>query len=63
MDIVSQNGMARHEMRALALEAGFSEAGVVSLPHAEEARDAGRFAEWIGAGRAISNVRLRMGGW
>jgi epoxyqueuosine reductase len=36
----------------LALEAGFDEAGLVGLPYAEEARDAHRFREWIGAGRA-----------
>ena len=39
-------------MRALALEAGFSEAGPVALPYADEARDAGRFEEWVRAGRA-----------
>lgn len=38
--------------RALALEAGFDEAGLVVLPHADEARDAARFQEWIGEGRA-----------
>src|SRR5579871_6679590 len=50
--IDAQGAICRDEARALALEAGFAEAGVVSLPHAEEARDAGRFADWIGAGRA-----------
>ena len=44
--------LSREEVRALALEAGFTEAGVVALPHAQEARDAGRFTEWLGAGRA-----------
>ena len=39
-------------MRALALEAGFAEAGVAALPYAEVERDAGRFAEWVQAGRA-----------
>lgn len=38
--------------RALALEAGFSEAGLVPLPHADEDRAAGRFAAWIAQGRA-----------
>jgi epoxyqueuosine reductase len=38
--------------RALALEAGFTEAGVVALPHAQEDRDARRFADWIEVGRA-----------
>ncbi len=40
--------------RALALAAGFSEAGLVALPRAEEERDAARFAAWIEAGRAGS---------
>ena len=31
---------------------GFDEAGLVELPYPQEARDAGRFAEWIDAGRA-----------
>lgn len=51
---VSQAGLAREEARTLVLEAGFAEAGLVPLPYAEEARDASRFAEWIGAGRAGS---------
>ncbi len=38
--------------RALALAAGFAEAGLVALPHADEARDAARFEEWVRAGRA-----------
>jgi epoxyqueuosine reductase len=49
---IPEAGLAREEVRALALEAGFAEAGLVPLPHAEESRDASRFAEWIGAGRA-----------
>lgn len=40
--------------RALAVQAGFDEAGAVALPHHEAARDAARFEEWIGAGRAGS---------
>ena len=40
------------EARLIALEAGFTEAGVVALPHAKEARDAKRFSEWLTAGRA-----------
>jgi epoxyqueuosine reductase len=47
-----QNALIVERARVLALEAGFTEAGVVSLPHAEEARDAARFASWIDAGRA-----------
>jgi epoxyqueuosine reductase len=45
-------GLARAEVRALALEAGFAEAGLVALPHSADDRDAARFAEWVGAGRA-----------
>ena len=40
------------QIRALALEAGFTEAGVVSVPHEEEERDAGRFERWLDAGCA-----------
>jgi epoxyqueuosine reductase len=46
--------LTRDRARALALEAGFHEAGVVALPHAQEARDASRYADWIDAGRAGS---------
>jgi epoxyqueuosine reductase len=38
--------------RSLALESGFSEAGLVALPHHREARDARRFEAWIKAGHA-----------
>ena len=38
--------------RAFALDAGFQEAGLVSLPYEAEARDAARFREWVAAGRA-----------
>ncbi len=40
------------QIRALAQQAGFTEAGIVALPHAREARDAARLAEWLGEGRA-----------
>ena len=42
------------DVRAWALEAGFTEAGVVALPHPENGRDAARFEQWIGAGNAGS---------
>jgi epoxyqueuosine reductase len=42
------------QARALALEAGFDNAGLVALPHTEAERDASRFATWIDAGRAGS---------
>jgi epoxyqueuosine reductase len=41
-------------VRKWAKEAGFAEAGVVGLPYPGEERDAKRFAEWVGAGRAAS---------
>ena len=44
--------LTREQARALALEAGFTEAGLVGLPHGNQERDAARFAEWVGAGRA-----------
>lgn len=44
--------LTRERARAAALEAGFAEAGLVALPHAEEARDAARFAEWVAGGSA-----------
>ena len=40
--------------RGWALEAGFSEAGVVALPYAHDDRDAARFESWIRAGNAGS---------
>jgi epoxyqueuosine reductase len=44
--------LSRQQARAWALEAGFAEAGLVALPHAQEARDAARFKEWVQAGHA-----------
>ncbi len=44
--------LSREQVRALALEAGFTEAGLVALPHANQERDAARFEEWVRAGRA-----------
>ena len=44
--------LTREQVRALALEAGFTEAGLVALPHANQERDAARFEEWVRAGRA-----------
>ncbi len=41
-------------LRALALHAGFTEAGLVSLPHAHDTRDAQRFEHWVDAGRAVT---------
>lgn len=39
-------------VRLLAHKAGFSDAGLVALPHAADARDARRFEEWVREGRA-----------
>jgi len=39
-------------IRKLALEAGFTEAGWVALPHSQTERDASRFKQWIEVGRA-----------
>ncbi len=44
--------LEREAARALALQAGFSDAGVVALPHGQDQRNAERFENWIGAGRA-----------
>ena len=39
-------------VRSLAIEAGFTEAGLVALPHMQEERDASRFQQWLKEGRA-----------
>ena len=46
--------LTRERARALAQEAGFTEAGLVALPYEETARDADRFTQWIENGRAGS---------
>jgi len=45
-------GLAHRDARAAAMDAGFSDAGLVALPYAAEARDAGRFREWVRKGHA-----------
>ena len=47
-------GLSRELVRALALESGFSESGLVALPHPAEERDGARFKEWLLAGRSGS---------
>ena len=47
-------GLSRERVRGWAKEAGFAEAGVVGLPHHGDERDAERYVEWVGAGRAAS---------
>ncbi|KAA6461291.1 tRNA epoxyqueuosine(34) reductase QueG [Acidobacteria bacterium AB60] len=44
--------LTREQSRALALEAGFREAGLVALPHSNNERDARRFTDWIRQGRS-----------
>jgi epoxyqueuosine reductase len=46
--------LAREPVRALALEAGFTDAGLLALPYAHESRDAARFEEWARSGRAAT---------
>lgn len=52
-------GLTLEDIRLRALEAGFSEAGLVALPHPEEARNASRFEAWIEAGHAGSMTWLK----
>jgi epoxyqueuosine reductase len=47
-----ESKLTHDDVRAVARDAGFSDAGLVALPYAAEARDAGRFREWVGKGRA-----------
>ncbi|MGC9159358.1 MAG: tRNA epoxyqueuosine(34) reductase QueG [Terracidiphilus sp.] len=46
--------LSSEQARALALDAGFTEAGLIALPYDHQQRDAERFAEWVEAGRAGS---------
>ena len=46
--------LTREAAYALATGCGFTNAGLVSLPHPGESRDASRFTSWIEAGRAGS---------
>ncbi len=47
-----RTGLSAAEVRSWAKEAGFTEVGVVALPHGADERDAERFEGWIGAGNA-----------
>ena len=44
--------LKRDQLRALAREVEFSDAGLVGLPHVHETRDAERYKSWIADGRA-----------
>ena len=46
--------LSQELVRALAVEAGFADAGLVALPHGDESRDGDRYEAWIAAGRAGS---------
>jgi epoxyqueuosine reductase len=48
----SPGSLNKEVVRTLALEAGFTEAGVVALPYANQQRDGARFEAWVKAGRA-----------
>jgi epoxyqueuosine reductase len=48
----TSHGLNLERVRPLALNAGFSEAGVVALPYEHDPRDAARFEEWVRTGRA-----------
>jgi epoxyqueuosine reductase len=52
ISVESSPVLIREGAHALALGAGFTEAGVVELPHAADARDGTRFEEWVREGRA-----------
>ncbi|HVC46868.1 MAG TPA: tRNA epoxyqueuosine(34) reductase QueG [Terracidiphilus sp.] len=53
MEERQRSGVLRADTaRAAALRAGFAEAGLAALPHAGGEREAGRFEEWVEAGRA-----------
>jgi epoxyqueuosine reductase len=55
----SKARLERDEVRALCREAGFSDAGLVALPHTHETRDAERYKSWIAAGHAGSMNYLK----
>jgi epoxyqueuosine reductase len=50
--VPARQNLTREQARLFALEIGFTEAGLVALPHAGEPRDAERFVSWLRAGRA-----------
>jgi epoxyqueuosine reductase len=52
--IASSARLSRERVCTLALEAGFTDAGLVGLPHANQERDAVRFEDWVQAGCAGS---------
>jgi len=53
-EIVAPIAITQDWVRELAVQAGFTEAGIVRLPHAEAERDEARFAQFLEEGRAGS---------
>lgn len=51
---MSASALIPDRIRTLAIEVGFSDAGLVALPYTAEDRDATRFKKWVRAGRAGS---------
>jgi len=51
--------LSRERVRALAQEAGFTEAGLTALPYANQERDATRFEQWVRSGRAGTMAYLK----
>jgi len=51
--------LPRELVRALAREAGFTEAGLAALPYANQERDAARFEQWVRGGHAASMDYLK----
>jgi epoxyqueuosine reductase len=51
---VPNQSLTHAQARALAVAAGFTEAGLIALPHSGQARDAARFEQWIANGNAGS---------
>jgi epoxyqueuosine reductase len=46
--------LGREAAYDLAIQCGFTNAGLISLPHLDESRDASRFTSWIKSGRAAT---------
>src|SRR4051794_21726636 len=62
MDIDEQNlktRLKRDQVHALCREVGFSDTGLVALPHVHETRDAERYKSWVHDGRAGSMAYLK----
>ncbi len=51
---VNKSSLTAHDVRSWAQEAGFTEAGLISLPYDAAEQNATRFEQWIAAGKAGS---------